>query len=130
VIVLDTLGELAGLYAVVDAAFIGGSLVARGGQNPLEPVVAGCPVVIGPDSGNFADVVALLRNDRAILQVADADDLLRALQRLLEDPAGARGQAEAARRSLRANSGATARTVRLLEPLLPGPEASSRASGS
>jgi len=121
VIVLDTLGELAGLYAVADAAFVGGSLVAHGGQNPLEPIVAGCPAVIGPDSRNFADMVELLRNAGAILQVADADDLLLALEGLLGDTEAGRAQVEKARQTIRTHSGATARTLRLLEPLLPGP---------
>ncbi|TVP90126.1 MAG: 3-deoxy-D-manno-octulosonic acid transferase [Thioalkalivibrio sp.] len=121
VIVLDTLGELASLYALADAAFVGGSLAALGGQNPLEPIAAGCPVVIGPDTRNFADMVARLRDAGALLQVADADGLLRALERLLGDPAAGRVQAARAREVIGANRGATAHTLQLLEALLPGP---------
>jgi 3-deoxy-D-manno-octulosonic-acid transferase len=119
VIVLDTLGELAGLYAVADVAFVGGSLVTHGGQNPLEPIAAGCPAVIGPDSRNFADMVELLRNAGAILQVANADDLLLALEGLLGDANAGRTQVEKAQQTIRANRGATACTLRLLAPLLP-----------
>ncbi|MFO8152780.1 3-deoxy-D-manno-octulosonic acid transferase [Thioalkalivibrio sp.] len=122
VIVLDTLGELAALYALADAAFVGGSLVAQGGQNPLEPIAAGCPVVIGPDTRNFADMIEQLRDAGALLQVADADDLLQALERLLGDPGAGRAQVARAREVVAANSGATAHTLQLLEPLLPGPQ--------
>ena len=121
VIVLDTLGELAALYALADAAFVGGSLAAVGGQNPLEPIAAGCPVVIGPDTRNFADMVVQLREAGALLQVADADGLLEALTRLLGNPEAGRTQAVRAREAIDANKGATARTLQLLEPLLPGP---------
>lgn len=126
VIVLDTLGELAALYALADAAFVGGSLVAQGGQNPLEPVAAGCPMVIGPDTRNFADMVEQLRDAGALLQVTDADDLLRALERLLDDPGAGRAQVAMAREVIDANSGATAHTLQLLEPLLPGPQGAAR----
>lgn len=122
VIVLDTLGELAALYALADAAFVGGSLVAQGGQNPLEPVAAGCPVVIGPDTRNFADMVEQLRDAGALLQVTDADDLLRALERLLDDPGAGRAQVARAQEVIDANSGATEHTLQLLEPLLPKPQ--------
>ena len=125
VIVLDTLGELVGFYAIADAAFVGGSLVPRGGQNPLEAIVADCPVVMGPDSRNFAGMVERLRSAGAIAQVADTDALLGALRQLLEDPEAGRAQAARARQVLRANSGATLRTLCLLEPLLPGPDRSS-----
>jgi 3-deoxy-D-manno-octulosonic-acid transferase len=119
VVVLDTLGELAALYALADAAFVGGSLVAHGGQNPLEPVAAGCPVIIGPDSRNFADVVRQLDDAGAIKRAVDADALFRALDRIFRDPDHGSMMAQRARTTLQANSGATARTLRLLESFLP-----------
>jgi len=121
VIVLDTLGELAGFYALADAAFVGGSLVAHGGQNPLEPIAAGCPVVLGPDTRNFAGMVDQLRNAGAIVQVADTDGLLVALERLLEDRDAGRAQVERARQTIDVNRGATIRILRMLKPLLPCP---------
>lgn len=122
VVVLDTLGELVALYALADAAFVGGSLVAQGGQNPLEPIAAGCPVVIGPDTRNFADMIEQLRDAGALLQVLDADGLLQALEGLLGDPGAGPAQVAKAREVVDANSGATAHTLQLLEPLLPGPQ--------
>jgi 3-deoxy-D-manno-octulosonic-acid transferase len=123
VIVLDTLGELAGLYRLADAAFVGGSLVDHGGQNPLEPIAADCPVIIGPDSRNFADMVRQLVADRAIVQVADAEGLRRALETLLLTPDRGAAMVHQAQRTVDANRGATARTLDLLRPLLqsPGP---------
>jgi 3-deoxy-D-manno-octulosonic-acid transferase len=119
VIVLDTLGELAGLYALADAAFVGGSLVDHGGQNPLEPIAADCPVIVGPDSRNFADMVRQLVADQAIVQVADAEGLRSALAGLLRRPERGAAMVQQAQRTLGANRGATARTLELLRPLLP-----------
>ena len=119
VIVLDTLGELAGLYTLADAAFVGGSLVDHGGQNPLEPISADCPVIIGPDSRNFADMVRQLVANRAIVQVADAEGLRSALEDLLRIPEQGAAMVQRAQRTLAANQGATARTLELLRPLLP-----------
>ncbi|TVP76563.1 3-deoxy-D-manno-octulosonic acid transferase [Thioalkalivibrio sp.] len=126
VIVLDTLGELAALYALADAAFVGGSLVNHGGQNPLEPIAAGCPVIVGPDTRNFADMVRQLVADRAIVQVADAEGLRDALEGLLRIPEHGAAMIQQAQRTLSANRGATARTLDLLRPLLPPPGPSGR----
>ena len=126
VIVLDTLGELAALYALADAAFVGGSLVHHGGQNPLEPIAAGCPVIVGPDTRNFADMVRQLVADRAIAQVADAQGLLRALEDLLRRPEHGAAMVQQAKQTLSANRGATARTLELLRPLLPPPAPAGR----
>ncbi|WP_006746112.1 3-deoxy-D-manno-octulosonic acid transferase [Thioalkalivibrio paradoxus] len=118
VIVLDTLGELAALYALGDAAFVGGSLVDHGGQNPLEPIAAGCPVILGPDTRNFADMVALLVEAGAVLQVADADALFAALNGLLVDREPARELARHAQETVGIHRGATERTLALLSPQL------------
>ncbi|MCA1791208.1 MAG: hypothetical protein LC667_15555 [Thioalkalivibrio sp.] len=114
-----TLGELAGLYALADAAFVGGSLVDHGGQNPLEPIAADCPVIVGPDSRNFADMVRQLVADRAIVQVADAEGLRSALENLLLTPEHGAAMVHQAQQTVNANRGATARTLELLRPLLP-----------
>jgi 3-deoxy-D-manno-octulosonic-acid transferase len=120
VIVLDTLGELAGLYALADAAFVGGSLVDHGGQNPLEPVAAGCPVLTGPDMRNFAHVVALFSAARAILPVQDAAGLLEALDHWVRNPQAGADMAARAAKVLDTNRGATRRTLKMLEPWLYG----------
>lgn len=117
VIVLDTLGELAALYALADVAFIGGSLVAHGGQNPLEAVATGCPVVTGPDTRNFADMVKELVQAGAMIQVADVSELRTVMEQLLDDPERGRSMSRLALATVKANRGATERTLALLEPL-------------
>lgn len=85
VIVLDTVGELARLYAVADAVFVGGSLVPAGGHNVLEPALWGKPVLVGPHAVNFREAVALLVEARGATVVGDATALAAALGRLLGD---------------------------------------------
>ncbi len=85
--VADTLGELGLLYRVAGLAFIGGSLVAHGGQNPLEASRLGCAVATGPHTGNFSEIVATLRDAGALAQVADAAALAGWLDKMLRDPA-------------------------------------------
>ncbi len=119
VVLLDTIGDLAAVYSISAAAFVGGSLVPAGGHNPLEPACFGVPVTMGRSTFNFREIVEAMQARDAI-QVVDAEHLLHALgQALAGDPAmvalGERGRAV-----FEANAGATARTVqellRLLEP--------------
>lgn len=93
--IADTLGELGLLYRVAGLAFVGGSLVPHGGQNPLEAARLGCAVATGPHTGNFAEIVRVLRDAGALAEVADAAALTTWLGRMLGDPAarGAMGEA-------------------------------------
>ena len=118
VILLDTMGELARLYAAARVVFIGGSLVPHGGQNILEPAAHGCPVLHGPWMANFAEIRDRFAAAGASLQVAGADALGAALAALLDDPARAGAMGQAGRRIVEANRGATARTADLLDGLL------------
>ncbi len=86
VILLDTVGELAQLYAVADVVFMGGSLVAIGGHNMLEPALRGKPVLFGPYTSNFRDAAALLADHGGGIVVRDAAQLAGELRRLLADP--------------------------------------------
>lgn len=74
-LVVDTTGELASLYEAADVAFVGGSLLARGGHNVLEPAHFGVPVFVGPHTDNFSEWVALLKN-LGILRQVETPDLL------------------------------------------------------
>lgn len=85
--IADTLGELGLLYRLGLGAYVGGSLVPRGGQNPLEPARLGLPVAFGPDMGNFAEIAAMLRATGAATEVPDADGLGVWAVRLATDPA-------------------------------------------
>jgi 3-deoxy-D-manno-octulosonic-acid transferase len=114
---LDTIGELASTYALADIAFVGGSLVAKGGHNILEAAQHGAAIVVGPHTENFRDMVALFRRADAVV-IANADQLAPAFLNLLADQNRRHELGERARDILRANSGATARTVAALESLL------------
>ena len=86
----DTLGELGLVYRLGEVAFVGGSLVPRGGHNPLEPARLDCAIVAGPWTENFAEAHVALAGAGAVVQVADAAMLARAVGALLEDEAARR----------------------------------------
>jgi 3-deoxy-D-manno-octulosonic-acid transferase len=85
--VADTLGELGMFYALVGHAFVGGSLIPHGGQNPLEPARLGCAVAVGRHIFNFNGPVAALEQAGALTRVTDAADLARWVETMLLDPA-------------------------------------------
>src|SRR5262249_56558093 len=111
VIVLDTIGELAQLYQLATAVFVGGSLADHGGHNILEPAVFGKPVVFGPHMQNFKEIAdAFLTNDAAI-QVRSDRELDDVLLALVSDPVRRAGLGAAARALVQANRGAKAKTL-------------------
>ena len=120
VVLLDTIGDLAAVYGVADAAFVGGSLVERGGHNPLEPAQFGVPVVMGPSFENFRDVVARMREASGILIVQDKDELETALFDLLTNREYAKAIGEHGRQVFEQQQGATARTVEALVGMICG----------
>lgn len=87
VIVLDTVGELAQLYAIADVVFVGGSLVPSGGHNMLEPALRRKPVLFGPHTANFREAASLLVAHGGARVVESAGALAAELTRLLGDPA-------------------------------------------
>jgi 3-deoxy-D-manno-octulosonic-acid transferase len=121
VVLVDTVGELAALYAAADAAFVGGSLVPIGGHNLLEPAALGLPVLTGPSQFNAKDIARLLIQQGAALQVADARELAAALIRLLADPAERQRMGTIGRHIVESNRGSVARLLEFIEPLLSGP---------
>ncbi len=109
-VVADTMGELGLFYRLADIAFVGGSLIPHGGQNPLEPARLGRPVLFGPHMTNFADAAARLIAAGAA-RVTTTDALGHDLAHWFDDPT-ARAEAAAAARRVTADAGATiARTV-------------------
>ena len=117
VFLLDSIGELASMYALADIAFVGGSLVPKGGHNILEAAQHGAAIVVGRHTENFRDMVALFRRADAVV-VASADELAPTFLKLLADENRRRYLGARAHEILRANSGATARTLAALESLL------------
>jgi len=86
VVLGDSMGEMSAYYAATDVAFVGGSLLPLGGQNLIEPIALGIPVLIGPHTFNFAEATAGAVAAGAARRVADADELARAVRDLLSDP--------------------------------------------
>ena len=120
VLLLDTVGELAGLYAASDLVFVGGSLVPTGGHNPLEPASCGIPVLFGPHMENFREIAALFLAAGAGLQVPDAAALAVTVAKLARSE---HDRLEMGRRGtdlMRECSGATERHLAIVAGLLAG----------
>ena len=117
VVLLDTIGELASVYSLAAVAFVGGSLVAAGGHNPLEPAQFGVPIVMGPHYANFRAITEDLRKHDA-LRITEKEDLTNTLMELLSDGETARAMGERAKKVFGQQSGATGRSVEALRSLL------------
>jgi 3-deoxy-D-manno-octulosonic-acid transferase len=116
-LLLDSTGELRHWYGVATVVFIGKSLTAHGGQNPVEPILAGKPVVFGPNMENFATLAKALVSKTGAMQAGDADSLQHAIAGLLHDPDTRQRFAQNALEVLKAHEGATARTAALIHKL-------------
>jgi 3-deoxy-D-manno-octulosonic-acid transferase len=127
VFLLDSIGELASLYQFADLAFVGGSLVPRGGHNVLEAAQFGVAIVVGPHTENFRDIVAVFQGADA-LRVVAPESLTPTVLALLQDDAGRANLGQRAREVMRQQQGATKRTVAALLQLLPAEANSAAAS--
>ncbi len=114
VLIVDTHGELPGLYAASTAAFVGGTLVPVGGHNVLEAAVGGAPVLFGPHRANVAEDAEALLAAGGARAVTDASSLAGALEAWLGDPASRERAARAARETARGLRGASERTLEFL----------------
>jgi 3-deoxy-D-manno-octulosonic-acid transferase len=120
VLLLDTIGELAALYALADIAFVGGSLVPRGGHNIIEPAQLGVATVVGNHTENFRDIVGLFQSRDAVRIVGPAE-LPLVLMELLANDAERRALGRRAAETMRSQVGATMRTADELLELLARP---------
>lgn len=118
VFLLDSIGELASLYEFADIAFVGGSLVPRGGHNVLEAAQFGVAIVVGPHTENFRDIVGIFQKAEA-LRVVTPESLTATVMELLQDDAGRTYLGTRAREVMRSQQGATERTIAALLQLLP-----------
>lgn len=114
----DTLGELGLFYRIAMVAFIGGSLVPHGGQNPLEAARLGCPVLLGPHTWNFAEMTAALERQGGARRVGDFDELAAVLGELLLDQRGRERMAAQARSAALSQGDVLQTTMDALGPLL------------
>ncbi len=116
--VADTLGELGLFYRAAKFAFLGGSLVPRGGHNPLEPAILGAPVLTGPHTENFDETFRALLAAQGNAPIRNAEELSREVIRLLSDPSETERLGARARSAVAQLAGALDRTVDAAEHLL------------
>ncbi len=113
----DTMGELMKLLAAADIAFIGGSLIERGGHNPLEPAVLRKPVLMGPHFYNFQLICDSLSSVGALTVISTADELAAEVKRLLNNPESMAKQGQAGYRFVQDNQGALEKLYALVDEI-------------
>ena len=118
VLLLDGFGELARVYGLATAAFIGGSFGTTGGHNPIEAAAAGVPVCFGPSMSNFREIAQVFLRNGAAMEVNSAVEVAEFMTRMLEQPAEQRAWGERARNTVLQNRGASERTARRIVELL------------
>ncbi len=116
-LLLDTTGELQRWYGIATVVFIGKSITAHGGQNPVEPILAGKPVVFGPHMENFATLAKALVSKKGAIQVRDIDSLELAIAELLRDSDARQRLVQSAHEVLSEHQGATMRAAMLIHEL-------------
>jgi 3-deoxy-D-manno-octulosonic-acid transferase len=121
IVVGDSMGEMFAYYAASDVALIGGSLLEYGAQNLIEAAAVGAPILIGPSSFNFAEATALAIAAGAALRVSDARDAVGRAAALLADDAARARMGQAGLAFAAAHTGATRRTMALVEGLVSAP---------
>jgi 3-deoxy-D-manno-octulosonic-acid transferase len=130
VLVLDSIGELAGLYSLADAVFVGGSLVPSGGHNILEPACFSRPPVFGPSMENFREMADRFLDAHAGVQVANGEQLGKVWVQLIEDNAMRERMGKAAREISEGNRGATARSLERIAAVIAQSEGYSSNDGT
>jgi len=120
VLLLDSVGELASLYALADAVFVGGSIVPVGGHNILEPAIAGRVPVFGGSMHNFKEIAERFRGAGVGIEVADGKALAEAWAGLLRDPSERARRGAAARELVARYRGATDAVLERVSALLGG----------
>lgn len=118
VLILDTIGELASCYSMAEVVFIGGTLVAEGGHNPLEAARAGIPVVFGPHMEDFEEIAAELIRCGGAVQVESVASLSIVVQQILCDPTLHNSMAGAALQCIHKNRGVVGRHIDKITDLL------------
>ncbi len=116
-LIVDSMGELVDFYQQGDLVFVGGSLVAFGGHNPLEPAAFGKPVLFGPHMEDFADIVTEMLAENAARQVDDVEDLCQRLQTLVVDMDERQKAGQRARSFVEERQGVTDRHLKVITTL-------------
>lgn len=111
VVIGDSMGELMHYYQASDVAFVGGSLIERGGHNPIEPALLGKAIVVGPYTFNFLDITEQLLDAEGALRCQDEAELTRCIIELMEKPARRISIGQSALQFAQKNQGAVARVM-------------------
>jgi len=117
ILLVDTVGELGGWWGTAAIAYVGGSMGKRGGQNMIEPAAYGAAVCFGPNTKNFRDIVEMMLRDNAAQVVHDQREMERFVRRCLEEPEFAAQLGTNAQKLIERQTGATQRTLALLQAL-------------
>ncbi len=120
VVVIDTMGVLGNLYAIAHAAFVGGSLVAFGGHNPLEPAAFAKPIIFGPDMSDFPEISRMLLHAGGAIEVRNTEHIVQTVREFLTDPAKTRKVGKKAFEIFQANQGAVEKTVAVIKKIEKG----------
>jgi 3-deoxy-D-manno-octulosonic-acid transferase len=118
----DTMGEMMLLYGCADIAFVGGSLIERGGHNMIEPACWGLPIICGPHTFNFADISKRLELGGGMVTVTDTETLAAQLLLWLAHPQQRIAVGDKARAFAEQNRGAVDRLMQVIQPYLPPPQ--------
>jgi len=114
IFIVDTMGEMLEFYAASDIAFVGGSIANIGGHNVLEAAVFKLPVLVGPNTHNFAEITQLLHNCGGSYLVKNSDDIIRHMEELIQNPQQRKKMGLAALKLVEENRGAVALTMKLI----------------
>jgi len=118
VIVGDSMGELTLMCGAANIAYVGGSLIERGGHNPLEPAACGLPVIMGPSDYNFSDISQILQKQDVLEKVEDASGLYNTMKKLLSQPALIEARSQATQNIFNSNRGAVDKIMVLVRKLM------------
>ena len=115
IIILDVIGKLKDIYSIAEIVFVGGSMVKRGGQNIVEPAVFAKPIVVGPYTYNFRDIIDMFLEKQAVMIAETEGFLVGVIDGLLKDRDLAKRLGQRARSVVESNRGAAERTLRFIE---------------
>ncbi|MCX5779119.1 MAG: hypothetical protein NTU66_07895 [Elusimicrobia bacterium] len=118
-VIIDTFGELSSMYALSDVAFVGGSMVRRGGQNPIEPAAYGIPVLFGNDMSNFETEAKVLEDFGGGFRINNKEEFIVCLDQLLKDPASRAVAGAKALAAVESQKGALAKTMQAIRRVVP-----------
>ena len=114
VFILDTIGELRSMYSASDIVFVGGSLVRKGGQNPIEPASLAKPIIFGKYTFNFQDVTKIFLENEAGIKAENKEELYSAVRFLMDNPRDRKKLGINAKDAINKNSGSSQRTLDLI----------------